>query len=40
MKITTENAAIARWIFNNLKNSYNALIKVSVKKGYSYNKKI
>ena len=38
MKITTENAAIARWIFNNLKNSYNALIKVSVKKGYNYNK--
>ena len=38
MKITTENAAIARWVFNNLKNSYNALIKVSVKKGYNYNK--
>ena len=38
MKITTENAAIAKWIFNNLKNSYNALIKVSVKKGYNYNK--
>lgn len=38
MKITTENAALARWIFNNLKNSYNALIKVSVKKGYNYNK--
>ena len=38
LNITTENAAIARLIFNRLKNNYDALIRVSVKKGYNYNK--
>ena len=36
--VATENAALAKFIFNNLKTNYNALIKVSVKKGYNYNK--
>ena len=38
LNITTENAAIARLMFNRLKNNYDALIRVSVKKGYNYNK--
>ena len=38
LNITTENAAIAKLIFNRLKNNYDALIRVSVKKGYNYNK--
>ncbi len=38
LNITTENASIARLIFNRLKNNYDALIRVSVKKGYNYNK--
>ena len=38
LNITTENAAIARFIFSRLKNNYDALIRVSVKKGYNYNK--
>ena len=38
LDINTENASLARFIFNSLKNNYNALIKVSVKKGYNYNK--
>ena len=38
LKISTENPTIARLTFNRLKENYNALIKVSVKKGYNYNK--
>ena len=38
LNITTENVAIARLIFNRLKDIYDALIRVSVKKGYKYNK--
>ena len=38
LTITTENASIARLIFNRLKNNYDALIRVSVKKGYNYSK--
>lgn len=38
LNITTENVAIARLIFNRLKDIYDALIIVSVKKGYNYNK--
>ena len=38
LNITTENASIARLIFNRLKNNYDALIRVTVKKGYNYNK--
>ena len=38
LNIVTENASIARLIFNLLKTNYDALIKVSVKKGYNYNK--
>lgn len=38
LNISTENAALSRFIFNSLKKNYDALIKVSVKKGYNYNK--
>lgn len=38
LKIITENVSIAKWAFNNLKDIYGALIKVSVKNGYNYNK--
>ena len=38
LKISTENASLARLTFNRLKENYGALIKVSVKKGYNYNK--
>lgn len=38
LNITTENVSIARFIFNKLKDNYDALIRVSVKKGYNYNK--
>lgn len=38
LNIITENVAIARLIFNRLKDNYDALIRVSVKKGYNYNK--
>ena len=38
LKISTENAALARLTFNRLKENYDALIRVSVKKGYNYNK--
>ena len=38
LNVTTENASIARFIFNMLKDNYDALIKVSVRRGYNYNK--
>ena len=38
LNITTENVAIARLIFNRLKDIYDALSRVSVKKGFNYNK--
>ena len=38
LKITTENAVIARFIFKTIKENYDVYIKVSVKKGYNYNK--
>lgn len=37
-KIRTENAAVARLVFNMLKENYDVLIRVSVKRGYNYNK--
>ena len=38
LNISTENASLARFLFSSLKKNYDALIKVSVKKGYNYNK--
>ena len=38
LNISTESAALARFVFSRLKKNYDALIKVSVKKGYNYNK--
>ena len=38
LNITTENVAIARLIFNRLKDIYDALIRVYDKKGFNYNK--
>lgn len=37
-KITTENASVAKFIFKTLKNNYDVFIKVSVRRGYNYNK--
>lgn len=37
-KITTENASVAKFIFKTIKNNYDVFIKVSVRKGYNYNK--
>ena len=38
LNISTENASIARFIFNSLKSNYDTLIRVSVKRGYNYSK--
>ena len=38
IKISTENASVARRIFSLLKELYQIGVKVSVKKGYNYNK--
>ena len=38
IKITTENASVARHIFNLIKHLYNINLKVTVRSGYNYNK--
>lgn len=38
IKITTENASVARRIFGLLKNMYGIIAKITVRKGYNYNK--
>lgn len=38
IKITTENSSVARQIFNLIKNIYNITPKITVRKGYNYNK--
>ena len=38
IKITTENASVARLIFTLLKEIYQIQIKITVRKGYNYNK--
>ena len=39
IKISTENASVARYIYNLVKELYNLHPKVTVRKGYNYNKK-
>ena len=38
IKITTENSSVARHIFNLVKNLYNINFKITVRRGYNYNK--
>ena len=38
IKIMTENSSVARHIFNNIKRIYNTTPKITVRKGYNYNK--
>lgn len=40
IKVVTENNAVARLIYSLFKNLFNVYPKVSVKKGYNYNKKM
>ena len=40
IKITTENASLARFIYSLFKELYNINAKVTVRKGYNYNKKL
>ena len=38
IKISTENASVARRIYNLEKNIYKMIPKITVRKGYNYNK--
>ena len=38
LKITTENSSVARHIFNLIKALYNVNFKITVRRGYNYNK--
>ena len=38
IKITTENASVARLIFNSIKELYGLTPKITVRNGYNYNK--
>ena len=38
IKITTENSSLARTIFKELKEIYGVISKITVRKGYNYNK--
>lgn len=38
IKITTENSSVARHIFNLIKELYNVSCKITVRRGYNYNK--
>ena len=38
IKITTENASVARYVFSSIKDLYGISSKISVRKGYNYNK--
>lgn len=40
IRISTENASVARYIYNLIKEIYNLYPKVIVRKGYNYNKKL
>ena len=40
IKITSENASVARRIFNLIKKTYNVDINVTVRKGYNFNKNL
>ena len=38
IRITTENSSVARHIFNQVKNIYGITLKITVRRGYNYNK--
>ena len=38
IRITTENSSVARHIFNLIKEIYNITLKITVRRGYNYNK--
>ena len=38
IRITTENASVARHIFNHVKKIYNITFKITVRRGYNYSK--
>ena len=38
IKVTTENSSVARHIFNLIKDIYNISLKITVRRGYNYNK--
>ncbi len=38
IKITTENASVARYVFSAIKDLYNISAKITVRNGYNYNK--
>ena len=38
IKITTENASLARKIFSEIKEMYNVSSKITVRRGYNFNK--
>ena len=40
IRVSTENASVARYIYNLIKEIYNLNPKVTVRKGYNYNKKL
>ena len=40
IRISTENASVARCIYNTLKDKYNITPAITVRKGYNYNKKL
>lgn len=40
IKISTENASVARYVYNLVKELYTIYPKVTVRKGYNYNKKL
>ena len=40
LKITTENSSVARHIFNLIKTLYNISFKITVRRGYNYNKNL
>lgn len=40
LKITTENSSVARHVFNLVKTLYNISFKITVRRGYNYNKNL
>lgn len=40
IKISTENASVARYVYNLIKDMYNINPAITVRKGYNYNKKL
>lgn len=40
IKITTENAAVARYVFSSIKDMYDVICKITVRNGYNYSKNL